>query len=241
MTLKLNYQMLALAFFALASATGFSQSFIGQSSGNGANAYKNEYRGGDLDFLAIRDVEELEAKVKGSAYSTSEFVTATVLPYDSVLLVRYNEVRDQMEIKHEGKIFNLDKNRADYTLKFHLLNKTYMLLETLDSKEEKEYLQVLSKNEKVSFYKKETSKYFPAKPASYASVEDAPAQFRALKDKYYLGTDGQIERVTIKKKTFLKMFPEKKNEIKAFIKKNNTQFSNEQSVVKLVKYINTLY
>jgi len=242
MTLKHNYHMLVFAIFALASSTAFSQSFIGQSSGNGAFAFKNEYRAGDLDLLTIRAVDhEATIGVKGSPYTTAEFVPATVLPYNMVLPARYNEVKDQMEVKHQNQILILDKTRSDFILKFHMGNKTYMLLETSESKEGKEYLQVLSKNEKVSFYKKETTKFFAAKPAFHASVADDPAQYRELKDKFYLEKDGEIERITVKKKTFLKLFPEKKKEIKAFIKKSKTQFSNEISVVKLVKYINTLY
>ena len=45
---------------------------------------------------------------------------------------------------------------------------------------------VLSENEKVSYYKKETSKFFEAKAAFHASVADEPAQYRELKDKYYI-------------------------------------------------------
>lgn len=231
MTLKHNYHKLAFAIFALASFTGFSQSFVGSSGSN--------YRGGDLDFLAIRTVDhEATIGVKGSPYTTAKFVPATVLPYNMVLPARYNEVKDQMEVKYENQILILDKNRSDFILNFHLGNKTYKLLETSEAKQ---YLQVLSENEKLSFYKKETTKYFAAKAAFHASVADEPAQYRELKDKYYLGKDGEIELITVKKKTFLKLFPEKKKEIKAFIKKNKTQFSNEISVAKLIQYINTLY
>jgi hypothetical protein len=242
MTLKLNYHMLAFAIFALASYTGFSQSFIGHGSGNGAFAFKNEYRAGDLDFLTIRAVDqEATIGVKGSPYTTAKFIPATVLPYNMVLPARYNEVKDQMEVEYQNQILILDKKRSDFILKFHLGNKTYKLLETLDEKEGKGYLQVLSENEKVSFYKKAITKYFAAKAAFHASVSDAPAQYRELKDQYYIGKDGQIERVVIKKKAILKMFPEKQKEIKAFIKTNKIKFSNETSVVKLIKYINTLY
>lgn len=221
------------AILALFTFNAFSQSFTGTGA---------VYTGGELDFLAIRSIEEgLNSEVKGSPYTTSEFVSATVMPYNVVLPVRYNEVKDEMEIKHQNQILNLDKKRADYVLNFHVGNKTYMLLETADSKEEKEYLQVLSKNEKVSFYKKEITKFFAAKAAFYATASDSPPEYRKLSDKYYIGKDGQIEKINLKKNTILKIFPEKRKAIKTYIKTNNTQFSNETSVIKLIEYINTLY
>jgi hypothetical protein len=53
--------------------------------------------------------------------------------------------------------------------------------------------------------------------------------------------DGNNEAAIIKSKSDIyELYPDKKKEIKKFMKKNRVRFSNQQSLVKLANYLSSL-
>jgi hypothetical protein len=67
-------------------------------------------------------------------------------------------------------------------------------------------------------------------PAGYKVVDDS---------QYWIRKDNKMN-VFKTKRQFLKIFPDKENELNQFINKNKTDFKNADHVIKLINYCNEL-
>lgn len=179
--------------------------------------------------------------IEGSPYLNDLFLDAHVSLVDSVMDVRYNINIDEMEFKKGHKVYYMNKTDS-LKVKFIKSNDCYMYLEfKLKDLYQKGYLILKTNNNKVNFYKRNSVTLVPYKAPSNSYSEPKPEHFRRDNDIYFIGlADGNIVEMPTKKKELLKMFPNKEKEIEAFLKSNKTSFKEENDLIVLVNYLDTL-
>lgn len=59
-------------------------------------------------------------------------------------------------------------------------------------------------------------------------------------EEYYVEIDGSVKQVELKKKAILKVFEDKEFEILEFVKKNNLSFKDQNEVLKIMEYLNSI-
>ena len=188
------------------------------------------------------EVKDEYNNIEGSPYVNDSFQTALILPLNGKFTARYNAVEDLMEVKKkDGSDFILDKE-ANYTIQFP--SKTYKVFNTNGDLNNPtfEYFIVELELKNVSLLKKETKKFYEEKVAATTYSADKPARFdKEHKTKLYIKTNSKLEPISTKTKRFLALFPDQKDTIKKYIKDNNISLKKEDQLLKLLKYINTLF
>lgn len=184
-----------------------------------------------------------KANIKGSPYYNEQFSPANVAPFDKVFLVRYNAALDAMEVIKGTDTLIMGKNR-NYIIKQSKDNTTYRILEYDKSKKERlGYYVQLTPNGKVVLYRKDRKKFVEVKKSAYnGNLNGTSAHFKSQKSEFYIekGNSGNVMKLPKKKKKVIALFPEKADQIKAFLKENKIKFHKEKSLIKLVNFINTL-
>ncbi|WP_298519685.1 hypothetical protein [uncultured Kordia sp.] len=248
---KLTYLMV---FCLLLSFEGFSQHCKGGSYGE-----KPPADGIDLALRASMDFDnDLNSVVVrnqgvvygpntlGTPYMQESFTTANIAPVNKVYLVRYNALMDEMEVKGAEKedILIISKKK-NYVINQHANNITYRVLENIDSDKENDlgYYISLEDSDNISLYKKECKKMVKRNKASYGnSASSITTEFKDMRCEFFIekAHNGHAIKLPKRKKALLALFPDKADEINAFIKENRIKLNKEKSLKKLIQYINTI-
>lgn len=174
--------------------------------------------------------------VEGSPYLINEFIKGELVTTDSIqyagLFLRYNVFNDAIEFR---------KNDTEIEL-----NESFPLLYALIDND----IIVKAKNEKGYFLVKTTGplyvlekmniKYVNAKPASGYRAATKPA-FKNFKSDYFIQKElgGDVFKIE-DESDIIKVIPDKKQEVKDLIKKENLKVSKEGDLVEIVNYYNSL-
>lgn len=224
-------KLLFLALLISFSFKGYSQ-YVNSSSGLKIVGSQRIYDRNNNDY----------SKINGSPYTTEDFVPAKIYPLDKLFFVRYNAIKDQMEVKTEdNKIIILDNNHTEYKISLNVGNITYNILHDKESGKFGYFISVVETNS-VSIYKKQVKKYYPEKISDNSYGQNKPAYFSEGKDILYiqLNKEGEAIKLPTKRKAFLSLFPSNESKIKSFISKNKIKLSKEDDLKKLMSYIDTL-
>ena len=186
-------------------------------------------------------------EAQGSPYINDSFMPVRIQLGDEakIYIGRYNAYKGDMEIKVDGKAkpIALDITKQDYTIIFVNTKVTYKVYNYLNDKNNSQrgFLVDVKINDNASLLRKESIKFVQATAAQSSYQKDTPAQFKRLKDAYYIKyKDNAIVEMPKKKKEIAAMFPEKSKEILKFIKSEKIKTSKEKDLIKLVDYINSI-
>ena len=179
----------------------------------------------------------------GSPYIDKNFQPVLITQHkDKVYSARYNACNGEMEVKiNDKKIIALD-NIADLEVLFTFSNKKYRTISYITKNENSKrgFLVVISENNNYTLLKEENVQFYEKVKAASSYHKDKPANFKRGNDNYYLKLSDKTIFIPLKKKDLLKVFPDKANELKSFIKKNKLNPKNEEELIKIIKYIYTL-
>jgi hypothetical protein len=93
---------------------------------------------------------------------------------------------------------------------------------------------------KVNLFSKKSVKFTPGMKGRALDGSDQPAEYRRNPDEFYFRIAGG-ELVEIKTvKSFIAALPDKQDEMSAFAKKEKISPRDEEELVKMVKYYNSL-
>ncbi|MEM6718621.1 MAG: hypothetical protein AAF611_04885 [Bacteroidota bacterium] len=236
-------RLLPIAFLVL-----FANSLIAQISG-APRQFESTSQVYDELFKIMntreRDAYEIDwDNVKGSPYLHEEYKLAQFFvgqkAYGNVMM-RFNTYTDEIELMPQqgeeevGALMKLDDSKIIFG------NKTLKLFsyKDEDGNAEKGYFLVLNTAENVKLLLRKKCVFSPSEKAPTANQADRKAKFTQY-DYFYILKDGMPVQVTPKKKAIVKIFPEKKNEIKDYIKSEKLKLKKQQDFAKLVDYIATL-
>nr|WP_317631280.1 hypothetical protein [uncultured Flavobacterium sp.] len=178
-----------------------------------------------------------KSEAQGSKYLTEGFLEAKIDDSVKDFPLRFNAFENKFEHKNDsGQVIVLDNvyNKIAFStgLTFELI--TYTNLENNVNKEYLELINLSSRNlfktNKITFIdaKAPVNGYDTAKPAKY--VPGKSSYIVKYGDKYF--------ELPKKTKELEKMFPEKSEELKSFVKTNKTKLDKESDLIKLAQFLN---
>lgn len=183
-----------------------------------------------------KDYEKSGHDVIGNPYSNLNFLSATIGDSQDSLPIRYDAYIDQVETLIDDKVYELPKSEKFSTLKFKGSNITIIYL-----KEDNGYFFRLVDG-KNQLLKKEKIKIQVIKPSiePNSTIKDGYSKFERVNPTYFIKTEKNLIKIPKNEKELINYFPEQKSEIENFIKTNKIKIKQEESMIKLVKFLNTL-
>lgn len=229
--------ILCLSINTISSQNGFVDST------NGKNV---------IDYLMVSGfitspATEHNRDILGSQYITEDFVAAKIsIIENKIYSGKYNAFLDQIEImSKDGTVYVINKDiKRDIAITFIDSKKTYKLFNFLDNKNKNNLGYFISMNNKglnVLLLKKERIKFVKERKAKTSYDKNKLAEFKKLKDIYYIKIEKKPAVLFPNNKTkLIKLFPEHKNKISTFVKTEKLKMSNETDIMKLINYINKI-
>lgn len=205
-----------------------------------------------IDYLMVSGfisspATEHNTNVLGSQYITEGFVSAKISIIENKIYPgKYNAFLDQIEImSKDGTVYVMDKDgRKDIAITFIDTKKTYQLFNYLDKKNKNNLGYFISMNNRdlnVLLLKRERIKFVKERKAKTSYDKNKLAEYKKLEDIYYIKIKDKPAVLVANNKTkLIKLFPEHKNKISAFVKTEKLNMNNETDIIKLINYINKI-
>jgi hypothetical protein len=182
-----------------------------------------------------------EVIVKGTPYLSETYVDGTILYATNARTapLRYNAYKDLFEFKVDGQARVLDPSTT--IKKVNVGESTFVVEKYVGDKGISKYgYFTLLDSGKVSLYSKKSVKFTPGMKGRALDGGDQPAEYRRLPDEFYFKTNAG-ELVEIKNiKSMIASFPDKQEELTQFAKKEKISPRDEEELVKLIRYYNSL-
>lgn len=196
----------------------------------------------DYDMVSRGKIsQKVPAKTMGSPYLNKTFFPAKVGNVTKVALMRYDAYNDEFEfINAKNDTLVLNKTETFNNITFSHSKIKYQLVDYTNKKGDpiNGYLINLHENNVFTLYKKQTITYTKEQVAERPFEPSSPAKFESGKDIFFLkNKDKGIEVFPSNKKGLLKLFPEKKIELEAFIKKEDIDFDKEADMIKVIDFL----
>lgn len=192
--------------------------------------------------LTYEDLKQ--QNVSGSPYQNDQFIAGAIY-YDNKLvkedvLLRYNIYSSQFEIQDEFLSEKIDGIAGDPNVHLKLDGATYVYVPTEGQKGKGTYFEVISSNQFYKLYKETRVEYIPKQPAKTSYDRMIPASFKTDQLYYLVSPNGDLVKLPTSKNKLIKTLSPKSIEIKKFIKANNINISDEQGLVKLINYYESI-
>lgn len=181
-----------------------------------------------------------DASIKGTPYMNDTYEEGIVFLEKKAFKVpaRYNAFKDLMEYQQSGRAMELDPSPS--VKRVQLQNTTFVVEKVmLDGKPKLGYVMLLDSG-KATLYLRKVVNYLPPKKGGNLDGTDQVAEFKRVPDIFYVKI-GNNELQEIRNiKTLIAAFPDKQDELTRFAKKEKISPRNQDELVKLVKYYNSL-
>lgn len=227
--MKNIYLVLAISLFL--TQHSYAQGEIG-----GYNVVKD-------GFISVSPTD-INDNVKGSQYITDDFVPAKIsISKNEVFQIKFNGVLDEIVVKgQDGKPYALNKHLKDIKITLIGSKKAYQMFDYVNENDTRlsgYFLLNATSNSNIKLLKKEKIKFFEEKVATNGYDSNVPAQYKRLKDKFFIKKNDELAiEIPTNKKDFAKLFPKRQKEILSFIKKEKIKFKKESDLLKLVNHLN---
>ncbi|WP_372948862.1 hypothetical protein [Mariniphaga sp.] len=183
-----------------------------------------------------------EANINGSPFLNDEFIEGSVFTTSKTQFVgvplRYNIYNDQIE-------FQLGENpvqalAAPETIEMVQYGEyTFEYAPFTNAKKIKRGFFIIEEKGNATLYSKPQLIFENAKePAAYQDA--VPARFLKRPDEYYIRVGKEPAMLMAKKKDLEEVFPDHKDEISGFIKKNKVKPNDQELLKELVQFYNSL-
>nr|WP_321221692.1 hypothetical protein [uncultured Psychroserpens sp.] len=162
------------------------------------------------------------------------------LKYITTAFIRYNAYTDNMEVSkmEDGVDYYLLKKKENF-LYIILKKKTYKAF-----KYEKGigYFVILSENDKnqCTLLLKEEINYKRGEKSRSSFLSDTEDRFQKLKDILFIKLNNDVIKLPKKKKDFYNLFGKNKQAIVEYMQSKKLKFNNENDLILIVDYFNTL-
>lgn len=183
----------------------------------------------------------------GSQYMYDEFKRIKSASKDVKVETRYNAYFDEMEIKKQEKAPGwVNKERHQNQILLAEDGTAYKILDAkADPKKDKlGFFQILIKSDYVSLYKKNTKVLAVGlKHGPYMTPPpEVITEFQEIKTEYFIefNDSGIAERLPSTRGRIAKIFKDKKNVIREYIKDNKLKVTRDDDMVKIFVFINSL-
>ncbi|MBA4056584.1 MAG: hypothetical protein C0490_17855 [Marivirga sp.] len=180
------------------------------------------------------------ATIKGSPYVEDAYTDGVIYYGDKShsAPMRYNAFQDLIEFQQNGKAVVLDPSN---TVKRVVMGKSVIVPLKYESngKSKLGYFTLLDSGKVMLFAKKKII-YLDAKKGGALDGGDLPAQYKRSPDSFYYKTgDGDLQEAD-NIKSMISNFPDKKDELTQYAKKEKISVKKEKELIQFVQYYNSL-
>ena len=202
-----------------------------------------------MDLYRINKVQSGEWKgtlsendIKGSPYLNDEFINGTIFTTSKYQFVdvplRYNIYNDELEFKTPtNEVQALATPEIVETVEFGDYKMVYIPYSNT-KKIRNGFFIVEVEGDATLYSRKEIIFKKAEEPGAYKDAE--PAKFVKKLDSYYIRVGLEQAKKVDSKKELLGVFPDHKDEISVFIKKNKVKTSKPEKLKELARYYNSL-
>ncbi|HMI08246.1 MAG TPA: hypothetical protein VK528_11910 [Flavobacterium sp.] len=180
-------------------------------------------------------------KIQGSPYLQHMFSSAMVEKLKSKAYMRYNTFNDEFEfINTKGDTLILDKIEDYSSIIFTEGNKKYLLTAYTNTKNKLYYGYLINLYEKNGYglFQKENINFYEGKKARTTLEKDMPSRYSKTDDTYFFkNKELGISEFPDGKKDLIKLFPDKKAAIEAFVKENKIDFDQQADMIKIIDFL----
>lgn len=180
-------------------------------------------------------------RVDGSPYVVKSFSHAKVGNVIQNAMLRYNACDDEFEfVSSSGDTLSLNKSQDFSEIAFTVFKTNFQLVNYTDKNGRSNFGYLIKLYDKNNYilYKRQKVNFYPAKAAKSSYDSSTPARYEPAKDTFFLKiSENEIAELPTNKKGIVKLFPEKKTEIEAFIKQNDIDIEKEQDLIQLIGFI----
>ncbi len=223
-----NFMKKFFSFLGIAAFISLNAQQISLSEINRFNKFMDKVSGNNDKELAYKDIS-------GSAFYYPNFLAATYNDGEEWISIRYNTYTDEIEYSNGADVYILPKSEPFTKFVFKQSHEV-LVLENYD--EGLGYFFELEKGKNTLLTKIKT-KFKPEVVATTTLTSSIPPKFETSKPVYYIKTaENKIVKIPKNAKEFVDIFPNKKDEINTFIDKNKVKLNQEDSLKKLVKFLN---
>lgn len=191
-----------------------------------------------IDYMARTKQANYSSKTAGSPYINKFFQSAKVDNVSQSAAMRYDAYQDEFEFIKGRDTLVLNKEKYN-SITFMGSNTKYKLVDyTKKGKKINGYLISLYEKGDYALFKKQNISYEPEKVATTSFDRSIPASFVKDSDTFFIkDKDRGISELPKNKKGLIKLYPDKKDQLEAFIKQNDTNFDNEADLKKLIEFL----
>ena len=180
---------------------------------------------------------------EGSRYLNDEFIPAKINDIEKLYPVRFDLVDNIMEFKENDQEIMGISPTQEYRIQFTNGSNRVFVSKTIIGETgdlQRLFLEEIQVNPEYSLYKRQRTKFQPAKPAKSSYEPEIPAVFKKMNDMFYVDyPDDSID--------YLLLFPKNKKKVKTFFgdrgadilkfaKKEGLKFDSQNSLVKILDY-----
>lgn len=173
--------------------------------------------------------------ITGTPYIDIAFKKAIISEEYPYVFIRYNAYKDEIEFKSEETLMVLPKDQQFNRIEI-LSPKEVLVYKTIEGNTDGYYYELV--NGKTSLYKKMYTKFTDFKKATSPYAQDSPPIFKAQAPEFYIVAENKVIKNPRKEKEIIEVYSDKKNELKSFFKQNKIKFDEEQSLIRLVRFLN---
>ena len=173
--------------------------------------------------------------IQGIPYYSKDFLKGRVGDTSSTVPIRYNTFLDTIEILVNSDVYEIPKEDSYPKFTIEKTNERLVLVNTYDDYAGYFFELTSGKNR---ILKKIITHFRDAVPAPNSLIAGTPARFETLKPIYFIKTEDSLIKIPKNTKDLPALFPEKKDEISAFLKSNTIKTNNEADLIKLANFFN---
>lgn len=193
------------------------------------------------EYALNKQLKYEPSKTLGSPYLNKMFAPAVVSGVKGNGMMRYDAFADEFEFINSSRdTLVLNKVEPYTSITFTITNTKYQLEDySKNEKMTKGYLILVYEKNNFSLFKKQNVLYTKERISKSGFDKNIPASFDRGGDTFYLKSSNGIYEFPSNRKGLIKLFPDKKEALEAFVKQNNIDFEKQSDIIKIVDFLST--
>lgn len=180
-------------------------------------------------------------RFQGTPYTQVKFAYAEIENVAHKHFMRYNAYGDTFEfITFENDTLAIDNADNYGSITFTNPHKKYSRLNYISNAvgRVRGYLIELYTKSGITLYKKESVTFYPGKKARNTLESDLSPRYSPVSYFYFFTTKtGNVIPFPDNKKQLIRLYPDKKSEIEAFVKENKIDFDADSDRIKIIEFL----
>lgn len=178
---------------------------------------------------------EDKAFQNGNVYRNGELVASNVA-------LRYNALRDEIEIKKSINTSNYDAKvlLQDPEVYVKIMNRSFVYIAPKSEKDVGGYFEVLLEGSTMSLYRKMTKEYVEGKKSINSMAADILPMYREHIDLYFMNENNELVELPNSRNGKINSFAQHKKAVKEYIREEKINVNKIGDLKKLLMFYNSI-